>query len=577
MLLLDSEGIDAVDQTGQYSVQIFSMAVLLASTFVYNQMGGIDESALDRLSLVTEMTKHIHVKAGQRHEEGRKDLGRFAPSLLWLLRDFYLDLREDGGEITPTEYLERALAPVTGTNQASNSKNEIRQSIKEIFPQRECFMLMRPVNDERSLRNLNEIALSEMRPEFRDGMQRLTRLVFDQTGPKKVGDDVLTGPALAKLANAYVDTINKGAVPTITTTWQGVAEAECKRAADEAERVYGENFPADSLEVDEKEMQQAHSRCLQAAKEAFETAAVGGKQVREAHLKQLEDRLERSFGEYKRRRLAEADAKCQNLVAEAKRGVERAAEHEQAGAKEVAREAERQLDALVQKGSGPSKEKGLIDLAKSALAKASEAAERQHRSLEQRASKAESEVKEARNQEAESKREAQSQKERADKSEERTRAIQMERDSERSSKGEAERAKESLEHRLQERDERIKAERSQAEELRKQLEASEGRRQTKEGEAQRAKEAEQAANRLATQQQERAERAEGEAKEARSRADALASEVEQLKREVGQRDEALESFRAEQANTTEKFNEQIARYEVRSPNLSCFPPFSLKE
>lgn len=27
-------------------------------------MGGIDEAALDRLSLVTEMTKHIRVRAG---------------------------------------------------------------------------------------------------------------------------------------------------------------------------------------------------------------------------------------------------------------------------------------------------------------------------------------------------------------------------------------------------------------------------------------------------------------------------------------------------------------------------------
>lgn len=50
-------------QTGQYSTQIFSLAVLLSSLFVYNQMGGIDEAALDRLSLVTEMTKHIRVKA----------------------------------------------------------------------------------------------------------------------------------------------------------------------------------------------------------------------------------------------------------------------------------------------------------------------------------------------------------------------------------------------------------------------------------------------------------------------------------------------------------------------------------
>ena len=51
-------------QTGQYSTQIFSLAVLLSSLFVYNQMGGIDEAALDRLSLVTEMTKNVRVRAG---------------------------------------------------------------------------------------------------------------------------------------------------------------------------------------------------------------------------------------------------------------------------------------------------------------------------------------------------------------------------------------------------------------------------------------------------------------------------------------------------------------------------------
>lgn len=64
-VMLDTEGIDAWDQTGQYSVQIFSLAVLLSSLFVYNQMGGIDEAALDRLSLVTEMTKHIRVRANK--------------------------------------------------------------------------------------------------------------------------------------------------------------------------------------------------------------------------------------------------------------------------------------------------------------------------------------------------------------------------------------------------------------------------------------------------------------------------------------------------------------------------------
>ena len=118
LILLDTEGIDAYDQTGQYSTQIFSMAVLLSSLFVYNQMGGIDEAALDRLSLVTEMTKHIRVRSDEGGGRGRTsaaELGRFSPSFVWLLRDFYLDLADsdvEGGpsrSITPAEYLERAL------------------------------------------------------------------------------------------------------------------------------------------------------------------------------------------------------------------------------------------------------------------------------------------------------------------------------------------------------------------------------------------------------------------------------------------------------------------------------------
>jgi hypothetical protein len=40
---------------------------------------------------------------------------------------------------------------------------------------------------------------------------------------------------LAALAEAYVAAINAGAVPTIATAWQGVAEQECRRAAEAAE------------------------------------------------------------------------------------------------------------------------------------------------------------------------------------------------------------------------------------------------------------------------------------------------------------------------------------------------------
>lgn len=48
-------------------------------------MGGIDEAALDRLSLVTEMTKHIRVRATDRMSMV-SELGQFSPMFVWLLR-----------------------------------------------------------------------------------------------------------------------------------------------------------------------------------------------------------------------------------------------------------------------------------------------------------------------------------------------------------------------------------------------------------------------------------------------------------------------------------------------------------
>lgn len=48
-------------------------------------MFGIDEAALDNLSLVTEMTKHIRVRASQT-KTSEDELGRFSPLFVWLLR-----------------------------------------------------------------------------------------------------------------------------------------------------------------------------------------------------------------------------------------------------------------------------------------------------------------------------------------------------------------------------------------------------------------------------------------------------------------------------------------------------------
>lgn len=64
------------------------------------------------------------------------------------------------------------------------------------------------------------LQLNNFRPEFRSGLDALTKFVFDRTRPKQLGASTLTGPVLAGLTQSFLDAINTGAVPTISSSWQ---------------------------------------------------------------------------------------------------------------------------------------------------------------------------------------------------------------------------------------------------------------------------------------------------------------------------------------------------------------------
>ncbi|XP_071715837.1 uncharacterized protein [Rutidosis leptorrhynchoides] len=312
LLLIDSEGIDAYDQTGTYSTQIFSLAVLLSSMFIYNQMGGIDEAALDRLSLVTEMTKHIRVRASGG-KTTPSELGQFSPIFVWLLRDFYLDLVEDNKKITPRDYLELALRPVQGGGRDVSAKNEIRESIRALFPDRDCFTLVRPLSNENELQRLDQISMDRLRPEFKAGLDALTRFVFERTRPKQVGATVMTGPIFAGITQSFLDALNNGAVPTITSSWQSVEETECQRAFEHATEVYKSSFD-NTKPPDEAPIREAHEEAVQKAVAAFNATAVGAGSVRQKCEKRLHAFLRKEFEDYKREAFMKAYMQCSNAI-----------------------------------------------------------------------------------------------------------------------------------------------------------------------------------------------------------------------------------------------------------------------
>ncbi|KVH97443.1 Guanylate-binding protein, C-terminal [Cynara cardunculus var. scolymus] len=268
---------------GTYSTQIFSLAVLLSSMFIYNQ-------------------------------------------------DFYLDLAEDNRKITPRDYLELALRPVNGGVRDVAAKNEIRESIRALFPDRDCFTLVRPLNNENELQRLDQIPLEKMRPEFKSGLDALTRFVFERTRPKQVGATVMTGPIFARITQSFLDALNNGAVPTITSSWQvlrwhfvnevsvssifhlqSVEEAECERAYDSATELYVSIFDR-TKPPEEAAMREAHEEAVQKAVATFNAIAVGTGSARQKYEKRFHTFLRKAFEDYKRNAFREAYLQCSNAI-----------------------------------------------------------------------------------------------------------------------------------------------------------------------------------------------------------------------------------------------------------------------
>jgi hypothetical protein len=63
VLIIDTEGIGALDEDQNHDIKIFTLAILSSSIFIYNSVGSIDENALQNLSMVVNLTKNIQLNA----------------------------------------------------------------------------------------------------------------------------------------------------------------------------------------------------------------------------------------------------------------------------------------------------------------------------------------------------------------------------------------------------------------------------------------------------------------------------------------------------------------------------------
>jgi hypothetical protein len=234
LLIIDTEGLGALDEDQTHDVKIFSLAILLSTCFVYNSVGSIDENAIQSLNMVLNLTDHIS-KLSQTAPGSPSEL----PSFVWVVRDFSLQLISQTGEpITSQQYLESALAQQKGSSKEAAEKNRIRKFITECFPIRECFTLVKPLIHEEKLQALDKVPFEELRPEFVEQVISLRKRVVGRLRPKTLKGVQLTGEAYLATIKCYVEAINNGAVPNIQSAWDYMCAEQNAKRVQEAQQKF---------------------------------------------------------------------------------------------------------------------------------------------------------------------------------------------------------------------------------------------------------------------------------------------------------------------------------------------------
>ncbi|KAI8917250.1 guanylate-binding protein [Powellomyces hirtus] len=246
ILLLDCEGLSDAKRSPEYSMQLFTIGMLLSSCLMMNTTGStINTDDLAKLSFhskpafrfVSNLSDHIRVSTSKKADTGA-DIDQHTPCLIWVLRDAFLSMKDaEHRDLTEDELLETAMVALR----------------KHVF-------------------------------EF-----ATVKTMISSTSTDVV---TITGRDLVLLAEVYLKVINEGKAPCIGDAWQAVSERSCQAALDEAVRSYKiamETFVIPELPIEADCLLQHHKSYEDTAVKIFHELAVGAMSA--AYLQKLQKTL----------------------------------------------------------------------------------------------------------------------------------------------------------------------------------------------------------------------------------------------------------------------------------------------
>ncbi|XP_062402983.1 guanylate-binding protein 1-like [Sardina pilchardus] len=314
LVLLDTEGLGDVNKGDpKHDTKIFALAILLSSTLVYNSRGTIDNRTVEELQYVTELTRFIKVRSSD--EEGDdSEFVKFFPNFVWTVRDFTLELKIGGQDVTGDEYLEYGLQLKKGCSGNVVAYNLPRECIRKYFPSRRCYPFPFPTNPE-NMSRLESLNQDELSAAFLEVAKQFCTFVFEHSQEKLMkGGYIVSGKVLGDLAKTYVDTISSGGMPCLENAVVAISEKENEAAKEDGLRLYRsgmdqlkQTFPVELQVVTSKHRELNSMAIREFMKRCF-------KDDEGVFMESLEKEIDEHFKQYLQNNEEASKNKCQDIL-----------------------------------------------------------------------------------------------------------------------------------------------------------------------------------------------------------------------------------------------------------------------
>ena len=211
-------------------MNLFVMALMISSLFIYNTKGTIDAKSIDGLRYAAEMGDFI--RADTADEDPGQNLAKHLPGFIWAVRDFHLETEIEGKKVTPNGYLEHCLKTKPGVGRKIADYNMIRDAIRNFFAERSCCVFPPPVSTPEQMRRLEELEEKDLDPNFLTQADIFLGQV-QKAKTKYINGTPIKGRSFALLAEQYADAILKREI-CIESTYDYVVNRENKSAVADA-------------------------------------------------------------------------------------------------------------------------------------------------------------------------------------------------------------------------------------------------------------------------------------------------------------------------------------------------------